>query len=638
MLFCRKRPLDASSKFSNKNLSQLKTTIGATSTRKLSLTIVADLLALILPLAFSSPLVPEPTLAQSFPQPEPMPVLNPDSTSATDQPLNRTCDRTTSSLQLTNLVGGWVRAANWVEKPEVGMDRLFQKYGPQIMAYLSPSPWPEINQRARLARVPVIMYHDILPEKEVFFDITPQEFEQQLRLIHDNGLTPISLDQLVAHLRTGLPLPEKPILLTFDDGYESIYRYVYPLLKQYGYPATFSIYTKNVGVDTGREHVTWDQLQEMAANPLVTISAHSVTHPQDVTVLSDANLRMEVVKSKQIIESKLGIPIHYFTYPEGKYDARVEKFVQQAGYVAALTMNDLEDRFAGQSKNLLAIDRIGQSGLQNAIAQAWGGPKLASWGDGEFDFNTPIKVTKVTIDRSRLLMVSGGRPITIHANSRYQVPQIIAGTNAVAAVDGGFFSMHYLNSNEMIGPVLSQNENKFIPGLKYENTRSVGRPLVLISPQSVKFIPFDQAKHNTLKGIQAEMPNVTDAFIAAAWLVRDHQPQPAKNFGNLVDFAVARNRAFWGINQQGQPMIGVTLNLVDAISLGQILAKAGFRDAVMVDSGASSSLAYKGKSLMANLVGYELRPVPHVVALVAPPSASDSTCVAASDLNNSKGQ
>ncbi|MBV9389003.1 MAG: polysaccharide deacetylase family protein [Chroococcidiopsidaceae cyanobacterium CP_BM_ER_R8_30] len=627
MLFRRKRPSDARSEFPNKNLSWLRTTTGANSTGKLSLAIVADLLALILPLVFSSPLVAEPTLAQSFQQPDSSPVLSSDSTSATDQPLTQTCDSGTSSLQLANLVGSWVQAANWVEKPEVGMHRLIQKFGPQLMAYLNPSPWPEINQRARLARVPVIMYHDILPEKEVFFDITPEEFEQQLRLIHDNGLTPISLAELVAHLRTGLPLPDKPILLTFDDGYESAYRYVYPLLKQYGYPAVFSIYTKNIGIDTGREHVTWDQLREMAANPLVTISAHSVTHPHDVTALSDARLRREIVQSKRIIESKLGIPIRYFTYPEGKYDARVEKFVQEAGYVAALTMNDFEDRFAGQSKNLLAIDRIGQSGLQNAIAQAWGGPKLANWSGG-FDFNSPIKITRVTIDRNRLMMVSGGRPITIHANSRYQVPQIIAGTNATAAVDGGFFSMRYLNSNEMIGPVLSQNEHKFIPGLKYENTRSVGRPLVLISPRAVKFIPFDQTKHNTLAGIQAEMPNVTDAFIAAAWLVKDSQPQPAKNFGNLVDFAVARNRAFWGINQQGQPMIGVTLNLVDAISLGKSLAKAGFRDAVMVDSGASSSLAYKGKSLMANLVGYELRPVPHVVALIAPPSASN-TCVAA---------
>ncbi|MBV8886687.1 MAG: polysaccharide deacetylase family protein, partial [Chroococcidiopsidaceae cyanobacterium CP_BM_RX_35] len=559
---------------------------------------MADILALILPLASPSPLGPEPTLAQSSQQPDSQifpPTFNPDTTSGTDKAPAVTCNsNSASALQLTKFLGSWVQAANWVEKPEVGMDGLIQKIGPQIMAFLSPSPWPEVNQRARLARVPVIMYHDILPQKEVFFDITPQEFEQHLRQIHDNGLTPISLDQLVAHLRTGLPLPEKPILLTFDDGYESAYKYVYPLLKQYGYPAVFSIYTKNIGINTGREHVTWDQLREMAANPLVTISAHSVTHPQDVTVLSDANLRMEIVKSKRIIESELGIPIRYFTYPEGKYDARVEKFVQKAGYVAALTMNDLEDRFAGQSKNLLAIDRIGQSGLQNAIAQAWGGPKLPNWGGG-FDFNTQIKVTRVTIDRSRLIMVSGGRPITIHANSRYQVPQIIAGTNAVAAVDGGFFSLHYLNSNEMIGPVLSQNEHKFIPGLKYENTKSVGRPLVLISPQTVKFIPFDQTKHNTLAGISAEMPNVTDAFIAAAWLVKDNQPQPAKNFGNLVDFAVARNRAFWGINQQGQPMIGVTLNLVDAISLGERLAKAGFRDAVMVDSGASSSLAYKGK-------------------------------------------
>ncbi len=628
MLVRRKHSLDATKCF-NKNLSLHGRAAGAASGGTLSLAIVADLLALFLPLAFSSPLV-TPTLAQSLQQQDSQassPTPNPD-TSTEDNPLEQTCNISgVPSLQLTKVVGSWVKAANWVEKPGMSMGRLIQKFGPQMMAYLNSSPWPDINHQARLARVPVIMYHDILPQKEVFFDITPEEFEQHLRLIHDNGLTPISLDQLVTHLRTGLPLPEKPILLTFDDGYESAYKYVYPLLKQYGYPAAFSIYTLNVGNNTGRDHVTWDQLREMTANPLVTISAHSVTHPQDVTVLSDDKLRMEVTESKRIIESKLGIPIRYFTYPEGKYDARVEKFVQEAGYLAALTMNDLEDRFAGQSKNLLAIDRIGQSKLQDAIAEAWGGPKLPSWSGG-FDFATPIKVTKVTIDKNRLIVVSGGRPITIHANSRYQVPQIIAGTNAVAAVDGGFFSLHYLNSNEMIGPVFSQNENKFIPGLKYENMRSTGRPLVLISLQAVRFIPFDPTKHNTLEGIQAEMPNVTDAFIAAAWLVKDSQPQPASHFGNLVDFKIARNRAFWGINQEGQPMIGVTLNSVDAISLGASLAKAGLRDAVMVDSGASSSLAYKGKSLMAHLVGYELRPVPHVVALVAPPSANDSAQIA----------
>ncbi len=590
---------------------------------------MADLLAVILPVAFSSPLLP-PVLARSLSGSSNSqvfsPATNPDPAASVGKSLDETCNNSDAPLpqQLTSFVNGWAKAAKWFEKPEMVIDLFIQKFGPQMMAYLTPSPWPDISARARLARVPVIMYHDILPKKEVFFDITPEEFEQHLQLLQENGLTPISLNQLVAHLRTGLPLPEKPILLTFDDGYGSHYKYVYPLLKKYGYPGVFSIYTLNIGKNTGRTHVTWDQLREMATDPLVTISAHSVTHPQDVTVLPDDKLRMEVVESKRIIEAKLGIPIRYFTYPEGKYDARVEKFVQAAGYEAALTMNDLDARFAGQSKNLLAIDRIGQSRLEYAIARAWGGPKLPLSSRG-FDFTAPVELNKTKIDKIPLILISGGRPITIHAKSRYQVPQIVADTKAVAAVDGGFFSLHYLNSNEMIGPVLSQNENQFIPGQQAENLKSSGRPLVLINPQAVQFIPFNPNKHNTLKGIQAEMPNVTDAFVAAAWLVKDGQPQPPSSFGNLFKFDEPRYRAFWGINQAGQPTIGVSTKSVGSVALGAALAKAGFRDAVMVDSGASTSLDYKGESL----VGYVPRPVPHVVALIAPQPASHSGCVVA---------
>lgn len=596
--------------------------------RNLSLAIVADLLAVILPLAFSSPLLP-PVVARSLSDSPNSQVFSPTTNpgaSTEGKSLDETCNNSDAPLpqQLTSFVNSWASAAKWFEKPDMVINLFIQKFGPQMMAYLTPSPWPDISARARLARVPVIMYHDILPKKEVFFDITPEEFEQHLQLLQESGVTPISLNQLVAHLRTGLPLPEKPILLTFDDGYGSHYKYVYPLLKKYGYPGVFSIYTLNIGKNTGRTHVTWDQLREMATDPLVTISAHSVTHPQDVTVLPDDKLRMEVVESKRIIEAKLGIPIRYFTYPEGKYDARVEKFVQAAGYEAALTMNDLDARFAGQSKNLLAIDRIGQSRLEYAIERAWGGPKLPLYSRG-FDFTAPVELNKTKIDKIPLILISGGRPITIHAKSRYQVPQIVADTKAVAAVDGGFFSLHYLNSNEMIGPVLSQNENKFIPGQQAENLKSSGRPLVLINPQAVQFIPFNPSKHNTLKGIQAEMPNVTDAFVAAAWLVKDSQPQPPSSFGNLFQFDEPRYRAFWGINQAGQPTIGVSTKSVGSVALGAALAKAGFRDAVMVDSGASTSLDYKGESL----VGYVPRPVPHVVALIAPQAASHSGCVVA---------
>ncbi|NJL49520.1 MAG: phosphodiester glycosidase family protein, partial [Leptolyngbyaceae cyanobacterium SM2_5_2] len=212
--------------------------------------------------------------------------------------------------------------------------------------------------------------------------------------------------------------------------------------------------------------------------------------------------------------------------------------------------------------------------------------------------------------------------VTIHADSRYQVPEILAGTNAVGAVDGGFFSLKFLDSNVMIGPVLSQSTRQFVPGNASENPRLNGRPLILIAPNQVSFVPFDAAQHNTLAGIYSALPGVTDAFVGAAWLVKDGHPQPASSFGTLFDFDARRHRAFWGINQAGQPVIGVSHTMVDSVELGILLHQAGLRDAVMLDSGASTSLAFRGESL----VGYEPRPVPHVVALIPPEANDGSPC------------
>lgn len=241
---------------------------------------------------------------------------------------------------------------------------------------LDAVPLPDIDGEARKAKVPVVMYHDILPKKEVFFDVTPKELEADFELIKSKGATPISLDQLVIHLRTGSPLPEKPILLTFDDGYGGHYEYVYPLLKKYNYPAVFSVYTKNMGINTGRSHVTWEQLKIMAADPLVTISGHSKTHPQDLTKLSDEELIPEIVESKELLEKSLDQSIRYFTYPTGKNDTRVRKLVREAGYVAALAMDDNDEMFAGESENLLAIGRFGQSQLNQLVDEASGGKQF----------------------------------------------------------------------------------------------------------------------------------------------------------------------------------------------------------------------------------------------------------------------
>lgn len=473
---------------------------------------------------------------------------------------------------------------------------------------LPAAPFPTIHSRARAASVPVIMYHDILPQKEVFFDVTPEELEADFELIKSQGLTPISLTQLVAHLRTGNPLPEKPILLTFDDGYGGHYEYVYPLLQKYRYPAVFSVYTANMGIDTGRSHVTWEQLRTMAKSPLVTIAGHSKTHPQDLTKMSYGELQQEIVESKKILERELGESVDYFTYPAGIHNNRVKDFVRQAGYVAALAMDDHREIFAGESPDLLAIGRFGQSRLEEVVDRASGGALLPECG---FDFQAAISKEQIWIDEIPLILISGGKPETIHADTRAQVPEIIQNTEAVAAVDGGFFSLKYLDSNVMIGPVLSKRGHGFVPGYSGEIAKLKDRPLVAIADKLAKFVPFDPQKHNTIEGIHSQLKSVNDAFVAAAWLVKDGKPQTREDFGDLYGFDARRFRAFWGIDRHGKPTIGVSASPIDSVSLGRVLAKAGLRDAVMLDSGASTSLAYRGESL----VGYIPRPVPHVLAL-----------------------
>lgn len=507
--------------------------------------------------------------------------------------------------------------------------------GTKAIAQLGAAPWPSLHSQAAEARVPVLMYHDVLEPPEVSFDLTPADFEAHLKTILDNGLTPISSDQLVQHLRTGAPLPEKPVLITFDDGYAGHYEHVYPLLKQYQVPAMFFVFPGKVDGDvTGRSTLTWDQLKTMAADPLVTIASHSVTHPADLRTLSDEDLAYEVGESKRRLESELGIPIHYFSYPTGHYDERVAQAVDKAGYLAAFTMREQNEQFAGASESLLAIERFGQSNLTALVDQAWGGPPAPSVAPVEIanvesHFSAPVEVQQVAWEGQSFSIITGGQPVTIHADSRYQLPEIMAGTNLAGAVDGGFFSLEYLDSNVMIGPVLSQSTRQFIPGYGGEIPRLNGRPLVLISPERVLFVPFDAVRHNALAGLTRELPGVTDAFVAAAWLVKDGLPQPASSFSSLFDYDARRHRAFWGINSAGQPVVGVTHTMVDSVQLGEMLHQSGLQDAVMLDSGASTSLAYQGDSL----VGYIPRPVPHIVGLVPPEANDGSPCPLVMDKN-----
>lgn len=543
-----------------------------------------------------------------------------------DQNYSPTSCQTISTPLVNSQCDFWgEKNSDWlaqITKEIAKIEQISQK----IASMSSPTPWPTIHPQARLAKVPIIMYHDVLKTKEVFFDLTPEELAADFELIKTKGMNPIDLDTLVEHLRYGKPLPDKPIVLTFDDGYGGHYQYVYPLLKQYGYPAVFSIYTNKMKLKTARSSITWSQLEEMAADPLVTIASHSVSHPADLRQLEDEDLTDEIFTSKQLLESRLGIKIRYFTYPVGKSDPRVQAKVAEAGYQAALSMDDDNEQFAGESPDLLTIGRFGSGSLRRVLPVAWSVPVFSHQ---SINHTTPVVKQEYVVKEIPLTLIMGGQPRTIHADSRYQVNEIIASTKAIAAVDGAFFSLKYLDSNVIIGPVFSQSPSGFVPGNEEENLLLKGRPLVLIGPDSVRFIPFVPEKHNSLAGLQKEMPELTDAFVAAAWLVKDGQPQNAASFGDLFNFDEPRHRAFWGINLAGQPVIGVSRGRVGSVELGKALAKIGMRDIVMLDSGASTSLAWREESL----VNYIPRPVPHVVALFPPSEPSPSLLEEIVELN-----
>ena len=206
----------------------------------------------------------------------------------------------------------------------------------------------------RTPYVAVLVWHDVLPEKDVWFDTTSATFAAQLAAIHRGGFSVIPLQRLREHFVTGAPIPPKPLVLTFDDNGAGIYRNAYPLLRSYRYPATLFVHTNYVGKTTSKHHNTWDQLREMQRSRLIEIQSLTANHPPDLTKLSDADVVHELRLSAYSIEHRLGTRVYALVYPYDVYDGRVERLAAQNGYTLAFT-EDWGD--AAESSSLLELHR-----------------------------------------------------------------------------------------------------------------------------------------------------------------------------------------------------------------------------------------------------------------------------------------
>jgi peptidoglycan/xylan/chitin deacetylase (PgdA/CDA1 family) len=181
--------------------------------------------------------------------------------------------------------------------------------------------------------LPILVYHHVVPDHSpgVLF-VTPDGLEQQLRFLRDNGYQSVSFADLADCLEFGAKLPERPVILSFDDGWENQFQYGFPLLQKYGFGATFYIVS---GYVDHQNFMTTDQLQTMMAAGM-TIGGHSHTHPP-LPGVGGTRLEDEVAGSKAWLEDHFGIRIDTFAYPYGAYTARVTAAVKAAGYRTART-------------------------------------------------------------------------------------------------------------------------------------------------------------------------------------------------------------------------------------------------------------------------------------------------------------
>lgn len=182
--------------------------------------------------------------------------------------------------------------------------------------------------------LPILVYHHVVPDHApgVLY-VTPDAFEQQLRFLSDNGYQSVSFADLADSLEYGLPLPERPVILSFDDGWENQFQYGFPLLQKYGFGATFYIVS---GYVDHQNFMTTDQLQAMMAAGM-TMGCHSHTHPALTSVGTGARLEAEVAGSKAWLEDHFGIAVDTFAYPYGAYSASVTAVVTAAGFRTART-------------------------------------------------------------------------------------------------------------------------------------------------------------------------------------------------------------------------------------------------------------------------------------------------------------
>ena len=208
--------------------------------------------------------------------------------------------------------------------------------------------------------VPILLYHRFGPTVADGMTIMTSVFESHLKYLRDNGYKVIPLRQLVDYyLKRGpKPLP-KSVVIVVDDGHESVYTCMLPLVRQYFIPVTLFLYPSVIS--NASYAMTWGQLRELKKTGFFDFQSHTYWHPnfkKDEKRMSrpeyEKSVAMQLNKSKTRLEKELGVHIDMLAWPFGIYNDWLMTKAKEAGYVAAFS---IEARHAGEKEGLMKLPR-----------------------------------------------------------------------------------------------------------------------------------------------------------------------------------------------------------------------------------------------------------------------------------------
>jgi peptidoglycan/xylan/chitin deacetylase (PgdA/CDA1 family) len=239
------------------------------------------------------------------------------------------------------------------------------------------------------ASVPILVYHVINPQPSgssaaPALYVPPDEFTGQMQALKSGGWHAVTLDQLEAYWTHGTPLgPGKPIVLTFDNGYASQYTNALPVLKGLGWPGVVDLQLNGLPPSEGGLSDT--QIRALLAAGW-ELDTQGLTHA-DLVTIDPGQLTDEVGTARQMLRSLYNVPVDWFSYPSGDYNAAVITAVRAAGYLGATTVNPgwaspQQDRFRLPRLVVTAGTSPSQLLAQIASATATGSAPSAYTGAG----------------------------------------------------------------------------------------------------------------------------------------------------------------------------------------------------------------------------------------------------------------